>query len=139
RVLRGRRGHRLPVRHGRRRSDEEGHPRLRRGVPDSRGHPARERVRARRAADASGGQDQARVDELLVRSVEGEEGGGEPLFVGSGRARSERRLAGNGQFAESKGIPWVGYDSNARKFAKNSWLTASVYHWGPYYLRRVKA
>jgi len=44
-----------------------------------------------------------------------------------------------GQFAESKGIPWVGYDSNARKFAKNSWLTASVYHWGPYYLRRVKA
>src|SRR5438067_2642130 len=40
-----------------------------------------------------------------------------------------------GQFAESKGIPWVGYDSNARKFAKNSWLTASVYHWGPYYLR----
>jgi basic membrane protein A len=44
-----------------------------------------------------------------------------------------------GQLAESKGIPWVGYDSNARKFAKNSWLTASVYHWGPYYLRRVKA
>ena len=44
-----------------------------------------------------------------------------------------------GQLAESKGIPWVGYDSNARKFAKNSWLTAAVYHWGPYYLRRVKA
>jgi basic membrane protein A len=44
-----------------------------------------------------------------------------------------------GQFAQSKGIPWVGYDSNARKFARTSWLTASVYHWGPYYLRRVKA
>jgi basic membrane protein A len=44
-----------------------------------------------------------------------------------------------GEFAQSKGIPWVGYDSNARKFAKTSWLTASVYHWGPYYLRRVKA
>jgi basic membrane protein A and related proteins len=44
-----------------------------------------------------------------------------------------------GQVAQSKGIPWVGYDSNAKKFAPTSWLTASVYHWGPYYLRRVKA
>src|SRR5438445_1126542 len=44
-----------------------------------------------------------------------------------------------GQFAQSKHIPWVGYDSNAQKFAPTSWLTASVYHWGPYYLRRVKA
>ncbi|HEY6149340.1 MAG TPA: BMP family ABC transporter substrate-binding protein [Gaiellaceae bacterium] len=44
-----------------------------------------------------------------------------------------------GQFAQSKHVPWVGYDSNAQKFAKTSWLTASVYNWGPYYLRRVKA
>jgi len=44
-----------------------------------------------------------------------------------------------GQFAESKGVPWVGYDSDARTFAPKQWLTAAVYHWGPYYLRRVKA
>ena len=44
-----------------------------------------------------------------------------------------------GQFSESKGIPWVGYDSNASKFAPKSWLTAAVYNWGPYYLKRVKA
>jgi basic membrane protein A len=44
-----------------------------------------------------------------------------------------------GQFAQSKHIPWVGYDANAQKFAPTSWLTASVYNWGPYYLRRVKA
>jgi basic membrane protein A and related proteins len=44
-----------------------------------------------------------------------------------------------GEFAQSKHIPWVGYDSNARSFARTSWLTAAVYHWGPYYLRRVKA
>jgi basic membrane protein A len=44
-----------------------------------------------------------------------------------------------GQYAESQGIPWVGYDSDAKSFAPKSWLTASVYHWGPYYLRRVKA
>jgi len=44
-----------------------------------------------------------------------------------------------GQYAETKGIPWVGYDSDAKSFAPKSWLTASVYHWGPYYLRRVKA
>jgi basic membrane protein A len=44
-----------------------------------------------------------------------------------------------GQYAESIGIPWVGYDSNAQKFAPKSWLTASVYNWGPYYLKRVEA
>ncbi len=44
-----------------------------------------------------------------------------------------------GQYAESKGIPWVGYDSNSSSFAPKSWLTASVYNWGPYYLKRVKA
>jgi len=44
-----------------------------------------------------------------------------------------------GQFAETAGIPWVGYDSNAKKFAPSSWLTAAVYNWGPYYLSRVKA
>ncbi len=44
-----------------------------------------------------------------------------------------------GQFAQSAGIPWVGYDSNAQKFAKTSWLTAAVYNWGPYYLKRTKA
>jgi basic membrane protein A and related proteins len=44
-----------------------------------------------------------------------------------------------GQLAESVGIPWVGYDSDASKFAPKSWLTAAVYNWGEYYLRRVKA
>jgi basic membrane lipoprotein Med (substrate-binding protein (PBP1-ABC) superfamily) len=44
-----------------------------------------------------------------------------------------------GQFAESKGIPWVGYDSDARKFAPKQWLTAAIYDWGPYYLRKTKA
>jgi basic membrane protein A len=44
-----------------------------------------------------------------------------------------------GVFAEKHGVPWAGYDSNAQQFAPKQWLTASVYHWGPYYLRRVKA
>src|SRR4051812_32340164 len=44
-----------------------------------------------------------------------------------------------GQYAQSKGLPWVGYDSDAHSFAKTSWLTASVYNWGPYYLKRVQA
>ncbi len=43
-----------------------------------------------------------------------------------------------GQYAESQGLPWVGYDSDASKFAPKSWLTASVYDWGIYYLKRVK-
>ena len=54
RVLRRGRGHGLPVRDGGRCGLEDRQHRLRRRVPDPRGHPARERVRARRAADASG-------------------------------------------------------------------------------------
>ncbi|MGZ4398667.1 MAG: BMP family ABC transporter substrate-binding protein, partial [Gaiellaceae bacterium] len=44
-----------------------------------------------------------------------------------------------GQYSESVGIPWVGYDSNAQKFAPKQWLTAAVYNWGPYYAKRIKA
>jgi len=44
-----------------------------------------------------------------------------------------------GQYAESKGVPWAGYDSDAHTFAPKQWLTAAIYNWGPYYLRRVKA
>src|SRR5579864_285344 len=44
-----------------------------------------------------------------------------------------------GQYAEKAGIPWAGYDSNAESFAPKQWLTAAVYNWGPYYLRRIKA
>ena len=44
-----------------------------------------------------------------------------------------------GQYAESKGLGWVGYDSDASTFAPKSWLTASVYNWGPYMLQRIKA
>jgi basic membrane protein A len=43
-----------------------------------------------------------------------------------------------GEFAESKSLPWVGYDSDAQNFAPKSWLTGAVYNWGPYYLKRVK-
>ena len=43
-----------------------------------------------------------------------------------------------GQVAKTQGIPWVGYDSDSSSFAPKSWLTASVYNWGPYYLKRVK-
>jgi basic membrane protein A len=44
-----------------------------------------------------------------------------------------------GVVAEAKGIPWVGYDSDARKTAPKQWLTAATYNWGPYYVKRVKA
>jgi basic membrane protein A len=43
-----------------------------------------------------------------------------------------------GQYAESQKVPWVGYDSDAQKFAPKSWLTAAVYNWGKYYLKRVQ-
>jgi basic membrane protein A and related proteins len=44
----------------------------------------------------------------------------------------------SGVYAEKAGIPWVGYDSDAKKFAPKQWLTASVYNWGLYYVKRIK-
>src|SRR6266566_4666306 len=44
-----------------------------------------------------------------------------------------------GQVAGADKLHWVGYDSNSQKFAPQAWLTASVYNWGPYYLKRVEA
>ena len=44
-----------------------------------------------------------------------------------------------GVVAEAKGVPWVGYDSNAQKSAPKQWLTAATYNWGPYYVKRVQA
>ena len=94
RVLRRGRGRDLPLRHGRRRGDEERHDRLRRPVRDPRGDPARERVRARRAGDASRREGEADLDELVVRPGQGEEGGGEPPRRRRRRDRAERRQPG---------------------------------------------
>ena len=44
-----------------------------------------------------------------------------------------------GVVAEASGVPWVGYDSDSRKTAPKQWLTAAVYNWGPYYVKRVRA
>jgi basic membrane protein A and related proteins len=44
-----------------------------------------------------------------------------------------------GQYAESAKVPWVGYDSDASKFAPKSWLTASVYDWGLYMVKQIRA
>jgi basic membrane lipoprotein Med (substrate-binding protein (PBP1-ABC) superfamily) len=44
-----------------------------------------------------------------------------------------------GDAAKTAGLKWAGYDSDASAFAPNAWLTATVYHWGPYELGRVKA
>jgi basic membrane protein A and related proteins len=44
-----------------------------------------------------------------------------------------------GQVAKTDNLKWTGYDSNQERFAPSDWLTAAVYNWGPYYLRRVQA
>jgi basic membrane protein A len=43
-----------------------------------------------------------------------------------------------GEVAKEHNIPWVGYDSDSSTFAPKSWLTASVYNWGPYYVKRIE-
>ena len=44
-----------------------------------------------------------------------------------------------GQVAEAHGLKWTGYDSNQESFAPNSWLTATTYNWGPYYVQETQA
>ena len=44
-----------------------------------------------------------------------------------------------GDAAKAVGVPWSGYDSDQSSYAPDIWLTGTVYHWGPYYARRVKA
>ncbi|WP_426571912.1 BMP family ABC transporter substrate-binding protein [Aquihabitans sp. McL0605] len=45
----------------------------------------------------------------------------------------------SGEAAKAKGLPFVGYDSDQSKNLSPSWLTASIYHWGPYYTKRIQA
>jgi basic membrane lipoprotein Med (substrate-binding protein (PBP1-ABC) superfamily) len=45
-----------------------------------------------------------------------------------------------GEAAKAAGnVKWTGYDSDQTSFAPDQWLTATVYHWGPYELTRVRA
>jgi basic membrane lipoprotein Med (substrate-binding protein (PBP1-ABC) superfamily) len=44
-----------------------------------------------------------------------------------------------GQVAEAHGLPWTGYDSNQESFAPKSWLIATTYNWGPYYIMETQA
>lgn len=44
-----------------------------------------------------------------------------------------------GEAAKKAGIGFVGYDSDQSANFPDIWLTASLYHWGPYYAERVKA
>ena len=44
-----------------------------------------------------------------------------------------------GDAAKAAGIPWSGYDSDQSSYAPDIWLTGTVYHWGPYYAKRIKA
>jgi basic membrane protein A and related proteins len=44
-----------------------------------------------------------------------------------------------GEAAKAASLKWCGYDSDQQSFAPDSWLTGTVYHWGPYYTREVRA
>ena len=75
----------------------------------------------------------------MGRSGQGDEGRQNLHAVGADVLGQNVDDPAIGQYSEKIGAPWVGYDSDAQKFAPKSWLTAAVYNWGPYYLSRVKA
>lgn len=45
----------------------------------------------------------------------------------------------SGEAALSADLPFVGYDSDQSENLSKIWLTASLYHWGPYYTQRIQA
>lgn len=45
----------------------------------------------------------------------------------------------SGEAASEADLPFVGYDSDQSENLGDIWLTASLYHWGPYYTQRVQA
>lgn len=44
-----------------------------------------------------------------------------------------------GQVAQSAGLKWTGYDSDQSQFAPKAFQTATVYNWGPYYIKSVQS
>src|SRR5438093_3315379 len=44
-----------------------------------------------------------------------------------------------GEAANAVGVKWRGHDSDQSNVAPDIWLTGTVYHWGPYYVKRGKA
>ena len=138
-VLRRRRGHDLPLGNGRGRRDQEGTDRLHRPVRDSRGRAPHQRVRARRAGD----EPEAKVRLLWTNSwfSPPKETAAAKNLIAAGVDVLGQNVdsPAAGVVAESKKVPWVGYDSDARKSAPKQWLTAATYNWGPYYVKRVRA
>ena len=132
-LLRRGRGLDLPRRHGGRGRDQEGHHRLRRPVPDPRGDPPHQRLRARRAVTHPGAKVKLIWTNSWFDAGQGAQGGREPHAGRLRRARAKRRQPRCGRVRGVEGLPWVGYDSDARKFAPKQWLTAAIYNWGPYY------
>lgn len=45
----------------------------------------------------------------------------------------------SGEAAMAANLPFVGYDSDQSENLSEIWLTASLYHWGPYYTKRIEA
>lgn len=44
-----------------------------------------------------------------------------------------------GQVAQPAGAKWVGYNSDASKFAPKAWITAPIWNWKVYYVDRIQA
>ncbi len=44
-----------------------------------------------------------------------------------------------GEAAEAADAKWVGYNTDMTEFAKDAWLTAAIWDWGPFYLATTQA
>ena len=119
--------------------EQEGPDRLHRPVRDPGGRAAHQRVRARRAGDEPEGQVKLLWTNAWFSPPKETAAAKNLIAAGVDVLGQNVDSPAAGVVAEAKGIPWVGYDSDARKSAPKQWLTAAIYNWGPYYVKRVKA
>ena len=109
---------------------KKGADRLHRPVRHPRGRPARQRVPARRAGDAPGREGEALWTNAWFSPPKETAAAKSLVAAGVDVLGQNVDSPAAGAVAETKGIPWVGYDSNAQKFAPKQWLTAAIYNWG---------
>ncbi len=114
--------------------------RLRRGLPDPRGHPRHQRLYPRRARGEPGSDRAGRLDQHLVQSARRSGQAAEALLDGGADVIAQHQdTAGPQQAAEDRGVYGVGYNADMAPLAPNAVLTSAIWNWGPYYIDIVES
>ena len=107
---------------------------------NSGGRPSHQRIRSRRPGDAPGREGEARSGRTSGTRPPKETAAAQSLISSGVDVLGQNVDSPSaGVYAEKHGFPGWATTRTRRSSPRSQWLTAAVYNWGPYYLRRVKA